>query len=62
MISYRVVWVPGADQLLGVCHCGAEQIAEDPVQLWAWLTAHPEGHHAHAEASPPRRVRAAAVV
>ncbi len=40
----RVTWVPGTDELLGVCHCGAEQLADDPIALWAWLLAHPDGH------------------
>jgi hypothetical protein len=39
---YRVVWIPGSDHLLGVCHCGAERDAEDPVQVWQWLLAHPD--------------------
>ncbi|NJQ02687.1 hypothetical protein [Streptomyces zingiberis] len=42
----RVSWMPGSDQLLGVCHCGAEQVAESPAEVWEWLLAHPEGHHA----------------
>ncbi|MBI0384396.1 hypothetical protein JBE27_51110, partial [Streptomyces albiflaviniger] len=29
----------------GVCHCGAERTAEDPVELWQWMLAHPSGHH-----------------
>lgn len=41
---YRVVWVPGTDLLLAVCHCGAEREFDDPVALWQWLLAHPEGH------------------
>ena len=41
---YRVHWVLGTDLLLGVCHCGAEHTAEDPVELWEWLLAHPDGH------------------
>ncbi|XVS66990.1 hypothetical protein ACQPYE_13280 [Actinosynnema sp. CA-299493] len=41
---YRVHWQPGADLLVGVCHCGAEQDSEDPVELWDWLLAHPAGH------------------
>jgi hypothetical protein len=45
---YRVHWRPGTDWLLGVCHCGAERSAEDPVALWDWLLAHPEGHRARA--------------
>jgi hypothetical protein len=39
---YRVVWQPGSDKLLGVCHCGAERDADDPVQVWQWLLAHPD--------------------
>jgi hypothetical protein len=39
---YRVVWAPGSDHLLGICHCGAEHDAEDPVQVWEWLLAHPD--------------------
>lgn len=42
--TYRVVWLPGTDRLLGVCHCGARHIAEDPVSVWAWLVGHPDGH------------------
>jgi hypothetical protein len=41
---YRVHWEPGADMLIGVCHCGARREFDDPVELWAWLLAHPEGH------------------
>jgi hypothetical protein len=41
---FRVTWQPGTDELLGVCHCGAEHLANDPIQLWAWLLAHPDGH------------------
>ncbi len=41
---YRVHWVLGTDQLLGVCHCGAQRRSEDPVQLWEWLLGHPSGH------------------
>jgi hypothetical protein len=39
---YRVVWVPGSDRLLGICHCGVEQDSEDPARLWQWLLAHPD--------------------
>ena len=39
---YRVVWSPGSDRLLGVCHCGAEREADDPVELWRWMLAHPD--------------------
>ncbi|MFF1607728.1 hypothetical protein ACFVYA_08095 [Amycolatopsis sp. NPDC058278] len=41
---YRIHWVLGTDRLHAVCHCGAEREFEDPVQLWDWLLAHPEGH------------------
>lgn len=40
----RIVWLPGTDQLRGVCHCGATQDAGDPATLWEWLLAHPVGH------------------
>ncbi|MFS7874626.1 hypothetical protein ACEYXF_15045 [Streptomyces asiaticus] len=41
---YRIDWLPGTDVLHGVCHCGAERTAEDPVELWQWMLAHPSGH------------------
>ncbi|OLT16184.1 hypothetical protein BJF78_14995 [Pseudonocardia sp. CNS-139] len=41
---YRIHWVLGADRLRGVCHCGSERIFDDPVELWEWLLAHPDGH------------------
>lgn len=40
----RVVWVPGTDRLLGTCHCSARHIAGDPISMWEWLLAHPDGH------------------
>jgi hypothetical protein len=47
--SYRIVWEPGSDWLVGTCHCGAEHTADDPVRMWQWLLAHPDhpddGHH-----------------
>jgi len=43
-VTYRVDWVPGSDQLLGYCRCGAQRESEDPIELWQWLTGHPEGH------------------
>ena len=43
-VTYRVVWVPGTDELVGVCHCGAERVAASPVEIWAWLLGHPQGH------------------
>lgn len=48
---YRIHWVPGTDQLVGACHCGAVREAEDPVELWEWLLAHPDGHRPPAD--PP---------
>ena len=54
---YRIHWVPGTDTLHGICHCGAEHTAEDPVEMWEWLLAHPEGHQRTAVPvpGPPRR-------
>ncbi|QDY09277.1 hypothetical protein FJK98_20695 [Micromonospora sp. HM134] len=45
---YRVHWVPGTDTLRGTCHCGAQRLAEEPVELWQWLLGHPQGHRARA--------------
>jgi hypothetical protein len=41
---FRVVWVQGTDRLRGECHCGVEREAEDPIEVWTWLLAHPDGH------------------
>ncbi len=41
---YRIHWRPGTDVQVGVCHCGAQHESADPVELWEWLLAHPEGH------------------
>ncbi len=49
---YRIHWVLGTDQLRAVRHCGAERIFEEPVELWEWLLAHPDGHDL-ADAAPP---------
>ncbi len=43
---YRIHWVLGTDRLRAVCHCSAEREFDDPVALWEWLLAHPEGHDA----------------
>jgi hypothetical protein len=43
---YRIHWVLGTDRLRAVCHCAAEREFDDPVELWEWLLAHPEGHEA----------------
>ncbi|MHA6794150.1 hypothetical protein ACVGVM_11670 [Pseudonocardia bannensis] len=48
----RVVWLPGTDLLRGTCFCGAERDAEDPVELWEWLLAHPD--HGGTPAVPTR--------
>ncbi|MEV0093984.1 PDR/VanB family oxidoreductase [Streptomyces sp. NPDC050738] len=41
---YRIVWVPGTDRMLGTCWCGTGHESQDPVELWEWLLAHPDGH------------------
>lgn len=41
---YRIVWIPGTDRLRGWCWCGEDRESEDPVELWEWLLAHPDGH------------------
>ena len=56
---YRVHWRLGTDLLAGVCHCGAEHESEDPIELWEWLLAHPDGHSGHSDGrcagpAPPR--------
>lgn len=55
---YRIHWMPGTDTLLGICHCGAERTAEEPVELWEWLLAHPDGHQAPTDLppTPPPRI------
>jgi hypothetical protein len=40
----RIDWEPGSDVLRGTCHCGARHTCDDPVAMWIWLLAHPEGH------------------
>ena len=40
----RIHWVLGTDLLRAVCHCEAEALFDDPVVLWDWVLAHPEGH------------------
>ncbi|MEV4241597.1 hypothetical protein AB0J47_41305 [Nocardia sp. NPDC049737] len=45
----RVRWVPGTDTLLGTCHCSAQHITEDPVDLWQWM----DNHH-HNPPGPPQ--------
>ena len=41
---HRIHWVLGTDWLRAVCHCGAERLFDDPVELWDWLLGHPDGH------------------
>jgi hypothetical protein len=41
---YRIEWLPGTDWLVGTCYCGAVREVDDPVVMWQWLLAHPEGH------------------
>ena len=52
---YRMHWLPGTDRLRGVCHCGAEREAEDPVAMWEWLLAHPQDTPRDARASSSPR-------
>lgn len=40
----RIEWLPGTDTLLGTCHCSARYEADDPIRMWEWLLAHPDGH------------------
>ncbi|MEV7159440.1 hypothetical protein AB0N77_33325 [Streptomyces misionensis] len=50
---YRIVWVPGTDRLRGWCWCGEPRESEDPVELWEWLLAHPDGHPGPGAAPAP---------
>jgi len=43
----RVEWTPGSDRLTGICFCGAQRQADDPVEIWRWLLA----HHEHRDAA-----------
>jgi hypothetical protein len=56
---FHVVWTPGTDDLLGICHCGAEHLSDDPVEVWSWLLDHPAGHETPGTL-PGRRVAAGA--
>ncbi|MEU4552098.1 hypothetical protein [Micromonospora violae] len=56
---YWIHWVPGTDTLRGICHCGAERLAEDPIELWEWLLAHPQGHQGEAAPAPGPALRLA---
>ncbi len=50
----RVLWTPGSDNLTGVCHCGAEQRADGPIEVWEWLLAHDEHPGRHPGENPGR--------
>lgn len=54
---YRIHWVLGTDRLRAVCHCGAERTFDEPVELWEWLLAHPDGHTAAGPPTPRPPVR-----
>ena len=41
---FRIVWKLNTDVLVGHCWCGTSREAEDPIELWEWLLAHPETH------------------
>jgi hypothetical protein len=43
-----------------VCHCGAEHVADDPIEVWSWLLAHPDGHAGVLEPTPREPVTVAA--
>jgi hypothetical protein len=55
---HRVHWVPGADRLRAVCHCGAEREFDEPTELWDWLLGHPAGHEVTHREPQPRPVGA----
>jgi hypothetical protein len=57
---YQVRWTPGSDELVGICHCGAEHVAEDPIDVWEWLLAHPDGHSPVVGSTPREPATAAA--
>ncbi|GIG86996.1 hypothetical protein [Plantactinospora endophytica] len=44
--EFSATWTPGSTDLTGTCFCGARHQDPDPVAMWDWLDAHPEGHHA----------------
>jgi hypothetical protein len=49
---FRVFWIPGTDFLRATCHCAAERIFDDPIELWTWLLDHPRGHDIGGPAEP----------
>lgn len=48
----RIEWLPGTDTLVGTCHCTARHEAQDPIAMWEWMLAHPEGHVPGTAAEP----------
>lgn len=42
--SYEITWIPGHDTMLASCHCGADKVGDDPIELWNWVLGHPVGH------------------
>ena len=50
---YRVVWKLETDVLVGYCWCGEPHESDDPIELWEWLLAHPEGHPSGGARSAP---------
>jgi hypothetical protein len=48
----RIEWLPGSDTLVGTCHCTARHEAQDPIAMWEWMLAHPEGHVPATAAEP----------
>ena len=48
----RIEWLPGTDTLVGTCHCTARHEAQDPIAMWEWMLAHPEGHVPGGPAEP----------
>ncbi|HST80213.1 MAG TPA: hypothetical protein VLL08_00590 [Kineosporiaceae bacterium] len=50
---FRVFWIPGTDFLRATCHCTAERIFDDPIELWTWLLEHPRGHDIGGPAQTP---------
>jgi hypothetical protein len=49
---FRVFWIPGTDFLRATCHCEAERVFDDPIELWTWLLEHPVGHEIGGPATP----------
>lgn len=51
--TLQVRWLPGSDQLEGICHCAAAYVCEEPGEVWDWLLGHPAGHHVPTRESVP---------